>query len=66
MPGFRITAAKREKLMGGLAPLQARLARRSGLAKAVRPGAANVRPAESVVSPNVKQVTFDRWVRRYR
>jgi hypothetical protein len=42
------------------------LARKSGLAQAVRAGAANVRPGESVVSPSVKQVTFGRRVRRYR
>src|SRR4029079_11087904 len=35
-------------------------------AKAVRAGAGNVNPANLVVSPSVKQVTFGRRVRRYR
>ena len=39
---------------------------KSGRAKAVRAGAGNVNPANLVVSPSVKQVTFGRWVRRYR
>jgi hypothetical protein len=42
MPGFRIAAGEARKLIGELAPPQASFVRKSGLAKAVRAGAANV------------------------